>query len=107
MGSWVTPELHSSYAHGNVLMWHQAAHSKMYSTSSYWKARKDKALMPDNMGATWIASSTCDQLSEIVEGAWTVYSKNPNATFLSSAATGTKFDHFVSFQTAMCLQGFT
>ena len=51
MGSWVEPELHHRYAHGNILMWHQAAHSPMYSNSSskYWSTRKDKGLMPDNV----------------------------------------------------------
>ena len=66
--SWVDPELHPRYAHGNLLMWHSAAHSPMYSNTSspYWKTRRDKGILPDNMGATWIASSTCDQLPDTV-----------------------------------------
>jgi hypothetical protein len=81
MGSWVIPELHHQYAHGNVLMWHNALHSPMYSNTSnesYWHVRKAKGLLPDNMGSSWIASSTCNQLSDGVEGAWALYSKAPN-----------------------------
>ena len=54
MGSWVSPELQPRYAHGNVLMWQQGAHSPMYANASegaYWPSRKARALMPDNMGA--------------------------------------------------------
>jgi hypothetical protein len=75
LGAWVAPDLHTKYAHGNVLMWHKAVNSPQYSNKSvpYWQGkggRFEKGLLPDNIGATWIASSTCDQLSEIIEGAW-------------------------------------
>ena len=79
MGSWVVPDLHPRYAHGNVLMWQRAAHSPQYSNISkgaYWPARSAKGLMPDNMGSSWIASSTCDQLHEIVEDSWTIYTRS-------------------------------
>ena len=92
MGSWVVPELHPRYAHGNVLMWQQAAHSPQYSNTSegaYWPAHRAKALLPDNMGSSWVASSTCDQLHEIIEDSWTIYERSgvnaPNATFLALA----------------------
>jgi hypothetical protein len=91
MGSWVTPELHPRYAHGNVLLWQQAAFSPMFSNKSspYWQSRLSKGLMPDNMGATWIASSTCDQGFELVEGAMVIYEHagvlEPNATYLAKA----------------------
>jgi hypothetical protein len=91
MGGWVTPELHPRYAHGNVLMWERAAFSPMYSnkTSPYWQARSAKGLLPDNMGANWIASSTCDQGFQLVEGAMMIYEHAgvlaPNATFLAKA----------------------
>ena len=91
MGSWVQPELHPRYAHGNVLMWHLASKSPMYANQSspYWQYRQSKGLMPDNMGATWIASSTCDQLAEMVQDAWVIYERTgvhaPNTTFLALA----------------------
>ena len=46
--SWVVPELHPRYAHGNILMWHSAAHSPMYSNTSspYWNTRRDKGVLP-------------------------------------------------------------
>ena len=41
------------------------------------------------MGATWIASSTCDQLADTVQDSWAVYERSgvhaPNATFLTMA----------------------
>jgi hypothetical protein len=91
MGSWVEPELHPRYAHGNVLLWHSAAHSPMYSnaSSSYWQARRARGMLPDNMGATWIASSTCNQLADMVQDSWVIYERSgvqpPNATFLAMA----------------------
>ena len=91
MGSWVEPELHTRYAHGNILMWHSAAHSPTYSnvSSPYWTTRRDKGLMPDNMGAAWIASSTCDQLVDTIEDSWAIYERSgvhpSNATFLALA----------------------
>jgi hypothetical protein len=91
MGSWVEPELHPRYAHGNVLMWHQAAHSPMYSnaSSSYWGRHKAKGLLPDNMGATWIASSTCPELPSSVADSLVIYERSgvhpPNMTFLAKA----------------------
>lgn len=86
MGAWVDPDLHATYAHGNVLMWHTAVNSPMYSNTSapayaYWKSRFDRLLLPDNIGASWIASSTCDQVVELVEGAWAIYTKGRNRTY--------------------------
>ena len=91
MGSWVETELHPRYAHGNILMWLHAVHSPMYSnvSSPYWTTRRDKGLLPDNMGATWIASSTCDQLIDTIEDSWAIYERSglhrPNVTFLALA----------------------
>ncbi len=91
MGSWVEPELHTRYAHGNILMWHHAAHSPMYSniSSPYWTTRRDKGVLPDNIGATWIASSTCDQLLDTIEDSWVIYERSgmhqANVTFLTLA----------------------
>ena len=84
-GAWITEELHADYAHGNLLMWHNALKSKMLSTSSYWRAQLAKGVLPDNMGAGWVASSTCDQLVNLVEGGWHIYAKDGNKTFLSLA----------------------
>lgn len=33
MGAWTAADLHATYAHGNVLMWHGAMKSPMYQTS--------------------------------------------------------------------------
>jgi hypothetical protein len=52
---------------------------------AYWSERFNKTLMPDNMGSTWIASSTCDQVYHSVEGAWLIYAKSGNLTYLSKA----------------------
>jgi hypothetical protein len=37
------------------------------------------------MGSGWVASSTCDQLPNLAEGAWEVYSKGENTTYLAVA----------------------
>ena len=88
----MVPDEHDKYAHGNVLMWHNAFNSEMYQQgvtgtgkdSAYWKARFNKVQLPDNMGTTWIASSTCDQIFHSVEGAWLVYAKGQNKTCVES-----------------------
>lgn len=48
--------------------------------------------MPDNMGSGWIASSTCDQTANLAEGAWNIYDKGLNTTYLNLAY---EFFHFV------------
>ena len=94
MGGWTSPDTHAHYAHGNILMWHHALTSKMIGRgdnssvgggSSYWAFQIGRGILPDNMGATWVASSTCDQLRDSVEGAWHIYSKGANKTFLTLA----------------------
>jgi len=93
MGAWTAADLHATYAHGNVLMWHGAMKSPMYQTSNYWKQRRTGVpLMPDNMGSGWIASSTCDQTANLAEGAWNIYDKGLNTTYLNLAY---EFFHFV------------
>lgn len=75
-------------------MWHRAFKSQQYQvyadptapTHAYWGTRFAKNELPDNMGSTWIASSTCDQVHESIEGAWTVYARGGgNKTYLASA----------------------
>lgn len=84
-GAWIVPELHGQYVHGNLLMWRHALESRMLQQSSYWAAELARGILPDNMGAGWVASSTCDQLPNLVEGAWEIYSKDGNATYLGLA----------------------
>ena len=85
VGSYVAAELHPTYAHGNVLMWKHAWETPMMQRSSYWKAQHGRGLFPDNMGSGWIASSTCDELSVHVEGAWNIFRRSGNRTFAQLA----------------------
>ena len=93
VGAWVVPDEHHKYAHGNVMMWHNAYNSEMYQNGvnsqgkygAYWNERFNKGLMPDNMGQKWIASSTCDEVLSSVEGAWVIFAKGKNHTFLATA----------------------
>ena len=96
VGAWVAPDLHSRYAHGNVLMWHKAAHSPWYTNKStgYWATRSARGLMPDNMGGGWIASSTCDQVVESVEGAWVRPFTPPPPSFFFGPPTFAFEPHF-------------
>jgi len=87
VGSFVAEPLHGIYAHGNVLTWKKASESKMYAggAGGYWARHKAKGIMPDNMGSGWIASSLCCEAPEHLEGAWNIYARGGNKTYLADA----------------------
>eukprot|EP00911_Craspedida_sp_UC1_P000617 UC1_evm1s474 len=89
-GAWVRPDAHPDWAHGNIIMWDRARRSPMLTGSDgrnnlYWNATLAKGVLPDNVGGTWVASSTCDQLVFLIPGTWGIYLKGGNTTFLEQA----------------------
>jgi len=90
VGAWMRPDLHAAWAHGNLLLWHAARYSPMLTgsdgrNSSFWDHWLGRGVLPDNMGSSWVASSQCDQLVNLIDGAWDLWSKSGNATYLALA----------------------
>ena len=89
VGGWVRPDLHPEWAHGNVIMWSRAYHSKMLNYSAYWKellsGNSGPSQMPDNMGSTWVSSAPTPELAYHVDPVWSLFQRGGNTTFLALA----------------------
>jgi len=89
-GAWMKPSAHAEWTHGNALMWERALKAALNNSKSlfqgYWGPLLEKGLMTDNIGSTWVSSSTDNQIANLVEPTWHVFTKGGgNTTFLALA----------------------